>query len=387
MGDGHRLDRRDVLAGLGALGIGLGAGALGFDTTRAVLTDTESFVGNVITAGTLEIDVGYAVVYDPIDGPPRAASGTVDDASPAGVEFDALSPGDRGRLDLCPSLPHGSNPGYLWLCGELAYSPVDAPPDDAPPVDELAVPATDANLGEALRARLRYAPRGETDDALWCPGTDDVDGVILEGSFVQVLEQLSAGVPLDPSGRVGVSAGNQDCVAPDDPTPCLRLEWCLPEDAGNTVTNDRLSYELVLHAEQCRHADGTRSPCAPRDTARHGISFVAFCTDTDDDFEVDLTWNDADLEDGDLTAVDWEVTEGDPTIETVVLYYATTFENFDYDNAPTSGTVAVGEGDATVDWPPGGTTTTGQSPSDPCPNGGTGVKYEWNDTEEVFERA
>lgn len=383
MGD-DQLTRRDVLAGLGTLGAGIGAGAVGYRATSAAFTDAERFAGNLLTAGELDIAVDYAVTIRSYDGTTDARTGTVDGNAEGGVELGELHPGDRGRVDLCPRVPAASNPAYLWLCGGL----VDT--GNGPSATESGPYDPGHNLAEALQARVRYVTPSN-DDPLWCPDSaTDETGVILEGSFADVLSQLAAGLPLDADGRLRTLPGDQACFSPDGDHPCLRLEWCLPASAGNAVEGDTVEFDLVVRARQCRHTDGTTNPCTPDDDTPQAISFVSFCTaDGSDDFAVDLSWDDTDTNaDGEVTAVDWEITDGDPDIDTVVLYYATTFENTYYpDSSPTSGTAAVGEGDERLPWPPGGETEkTGQSPSDPCPGEQRGVKYEWLEQAQEFDR-
>lgn len=387
MGDANEVTRRDILTGLGAAGVGVGAASVGSRATSALLTDSEGFTGNVFTVGELDLDVEYDVRYQPSNGPMRGDSGTVNGSDDSGIDIDTLEPGDRGRLDLCPRPASGSNPAYLWLCGGVTgYR--DGPPAKTPP-ENLTVPATDRNLGEAIQARLRYVPPSDTG-RLWCPDADDDDdGVLLAGSFVDVLSQVAAGIPLDPTGVPGLSAGDQSCFHPETGGPCLRLEWCVPASAGNAIQGDGLAFDLVFHARQCRHSDGTGNPCESETDADHAISFISFCTsDGTNEFDVEFSWSDEDTdEDGDLTSVDWSLVSDDVDVDTVVLYYATTFENFYYDSSsPTSGTATVGEGDEVFDWPPGGTTVSGQAPSDPCPDGQRGIKYDWLHVEEEFER-
>jgi hypothetical protein len=351
-----------------------------------MFSDIEQFAGNLATAGTLDIAVDYTVSVRTYKANTiHKSERTIDGNTEGGIELGSLHPGDRGRVDLCPRVSPRSNPAYLWLCGGLTNTSNGKGGNGNGPH------ANSHNLSEALQARIRYVTPAADTDPLWCPdSTTDDTGVLFEGSFADVLSQLSAGLPLDADGRPGTAPGSQRCFQPGENNICLRFEWCLPESADNKVAKDTVEFELVFRARQCRHTDGTVNPCQIGDDTAQAISFIAFCTaDGNDDFEVALRYGaDDTTATGEVTAVDWEVTEGNPDIETVVLYYARTFENFYYAGEQSmSGTAAVGSGDDRLSWPPGGKTRTGQRPSSPCPDGQGGVKYEWLEQAQKFDQA
>ena len=62
----HELSRRKVLAGLGAIGVASAGAGLG---TSAYFSDNESFTGNTLTAGTLDLKLDYKSTY--LGGPGR----------------------------------------------------------------------------------------------------------------------------------------------------------------------------------------------------------------------------------------------------------------------------------------------------------------------------
>jgi predicted ribosomally synthesized peptide with SipW-like signal peptide len=67
------LSRRKVLAGLGAVGVASAGAGLG---TTAYFNDTESFEGNTLTAGQLDLLVDWQQTYDgPAEGPMYAPAG------------------------------------------------------------------------------------------------------------------------------------------------------------------------------------------------------------------------------------------------------------------------------------------------------------------------
>jgi Ca-activated chloride channel family protein len=163
----YELSRRNVLAGLGGVGLAAAGAGLG---TSALFSDTESFEGNTLTAGTLDLKVDWQQTYDGPDGlvpvnayPDHDGDGLQslsDDAEysieePAPIEmgckdlasgdelpadvFEApnrtsgnggplaeqsslvalsdVKPGDHGEITF--SFHLCDNPGYVWLQGEL----------------------------------------------------------------------------------------------------------------------------------------------------------------------------------------------------------------------------------------------------------------------------
>ena len=189
----HELSRRKVLAGLGAIGVASAGAGLG---TSAYFSDNESFTGNTLTAGTLDLKLDYKSTY--LGGPGRlddirAMGYGPDDETLAqdlgdgryllgqaptpadmqawedlvtGEEFDFCSPeadeylvngdgipvftlsdvkpGDSGEVTI--SLHICDNPAYLKLVGELTENgengqtepEADAEGEDTDGIGELA---------------------------------------------------------------------------------------------------------------------------------------------------------------------------------------------------------------------------------------------------------
>ena len=180
----YRLSRRSVLAGLGGAGLASASAGLG---TSAYLNDTESFTGNSITAGTLDLKVDWQQTYDGPDGlvpvnaypdhdgdglqslsgddeydleerapielacddlasgdelpedvfeaPNRSAGGPINDQDSL-VSLGDVKPGDHGEITF--SLHLCDNPGYVWLQGGLiskSENGVTEPEADSPDED------------------------------------------------------------------------------------------------------------------------------------------------------------------------------------------------------------------------------------------------------------
>jgi Ca-activated chloride channel family protein len=184
----HDLSRRKVLAGLGAIGIASAGAGLG---TSAYFSDNESFTGNTLTAGTLDLKLDYKSTY--FGGPGRldhvqsmgypdaedlgdgryllgqaptpadmqawedmVTGEEFDFCSPEADEFlvngdgipvftlDDVKPGDSGEVTI--SLHICDNPAYLKLVGDLTENlengqtepEADAEGEDTDGIGELA---------------------------------------------------------------------------------------------------------------------------------------------------------------------------------------------------------------------------------------------------------
>jgi len=197
------LSRRKLLAGLGAVGVASAGAGLG---TTAYFNDTESFEGNTLTAGQLDLLVDWQQTYDfgegqtfvsahpdhdgdgeqsvEIDGEVFSYSDYPDDEDPdsnganlpvldcetipplaeaefgtdpvTGEEMETLvrltdvKPGDSGEITF--SLHLCDNPGYIWMqAGDISES------GGAGTEPELiADPDNLGDLGDAIDAKLWY---------------------------------------------------------------------------------------------------------------------------------------------------------------------------------------------------------------------------------------
>jgi predicted ribosomally synthesized peptide with SipW-like signal peptide len=193
----HNLTRRKVLAGLGAVGLASAGAGLG---TSAYFSDRESFLGNSLQAGTLDLKLDYKATY--LGGPGRldaiTAMGYPDaeylgdgryllDQSPSpadmqawedlvtGEEFDFCSdeadeflvngdgipmfslqdvkPGDSGEMTI--SLHLCDNPGYLKLVGDLTENAENGQ-NDAELADEDADADGLGELADAIEVCVWY---------------------------------------------------------------------------------------------------------------------------------------------------------------------------------------------------------------------------------------
>lgn len=264
------LSRRQVLLGTGAVGLAsLGAG-LG---TSALFNDTESFQGNQLTAGTLDLVVEY---YTASKRGSLTASdqGVVNGTQEATYSYTVtdVKPGDSGVLAFCPRVV--TNDAWLWAGSEtglLDYENGQTEPEaEVDPTDggSLDTPNSGAGvgeLGEAIEVTVSYAGSVSRDgDEVTCLDTRELnnpDGYTL----ADLAKDLTGGFLLD---------GDQDEASPDaDPSPypgsadaesqegpCLCIEWELPVEVGNEVQSDSVSLDFSFVAEQARNNPSPANP-------------------------------------------------------------------------------------------------------------------------------
>jgi len=301
-----------MLAGLGTMGAASAAAGAG---TSALLSDAESFENNRLTAGELDLGVGYTARYSDwsadegdgvtvrlYDGP----TGTTGDAADLGPDETGLPTADAWLVAV-------DDPDRFLTNTETASVPAadggDSPAiscADIPQADDVSRPVVDLddvkpgdfgtltldfalcdNPGYVwLNGSLRDASEGETiepeaDDpdetdglvelldavqaAVW---VDDGDGYrdgddvpAISGSLRTVLAQLGTSPGLALGGDADEGLG-RNCFSHDgsgDGTVDVHhvsLAWWLPIDHGNEIQSDSVAFDLGLYTEQCRHNDG-----------------------------------------------------------------------------------------------------------------------------------
>jgi predicted ribosomally synthesized peptide with SipW-like signal peptide len=258
------LSRRKILAGLGAVGAaGAGAG-LG---TSAFFSDEESFDGNVITAGELDLAVGYYSYWDQGIAGSGSVSGSLDGES-VSAELSDVKPGDSGLVTFCPVVEN--NDAYLWLCGAVTSNAENGQTEPEADVDETGGDPGEGNgeLADNIAVTATYCEVGDLgEDGEFTP--EDVtrigDAVAFEGTLS---EMLQSGIPLDGAAESVGEPGDQACFEGSEGevvNPCVCIEWEVPTDVGNEIQTDSVEFDLSMYAQQCRHNDGTENPCADGD--------------------------------------------------------------------------------------------------------------------------
>ena len=272
----YRLSRRHVLAGLGAAGIASAGAGLG---TSAYLNDTESFEDNTITAGTLDLLVGYYSYWDQGMAGSGSVQGTQDGSGTVSAELSDVKPGDSGLLAFCPVIE--TNPAYLWLCGEVTSNSENGYEEPEPDIEadgdinDPEDPNGAGELADSISVTVNYCDVADDVGDSFDPS--DISGAteVWSGSLADLMSSIQNGVPLDGDGEPAGDGGgfdvpgDQACFAGTDAAepdnPCLCLDWEVPTEVGNEIQGDSLEFDLEFHAEQCRHNDGTTNPCSDGD--------------------------------------------------------------------------------------------------------------------------
>lgn len=249
--DGITLTRRgalSVLAATGAVSAGVGLG------TDAFFSDAESFDGNRLVAGELDLEVAWHKVVESAttrvatsDGWPTPRS----DAAAPVCDLADLKPGDSGRLTL--ALRIDGLPGYLSLIGRERIDE-ERGQSDAEAADAGSAAADDeGELDELTTTTVSYlAPADPT-----APETGGVTTTAYTGSLASLvgLGGLGPGVPLDGNGVASV----YDCLVDDAPlgtfagggrTHYLRIEWTVPTWVGSGIASDAFAFDLGLFGVQ-----------------------------------------------------------------------------------------------------------------------------------------
>jgi hypothetical protein len=281
------LTRRQILAGIGAVGVVAGVPR----AARAIRGDPPFTAYTVAQTDGPDLRVAW-YEYETTDGrriedSARHTSGaTLDatnesfteaaaagefvdrtgsdavDAGPA-IRFGNVMPGDGGALVI----------GLLTDADARIWARIAAPPDDDGRPRTLAETYLENGVNEPERLAGDADAAGDLQDALgvrfWYDNglTDGCDGRVGVGESVVTLASS-----LDADGTFGeVAPGLADGVAldfglldsaclPAGTQRCLSLRWSLPADTGNEVQGDSLAFDLSFRATAC---DDDRNPFVP----------------------------------------------------------------------------------------------------------------------------
>jgi predicted ribosomally synthesized peptide with SipW-like signal peptide len=278
----YNLSRRKMLAGLGAVGLASAGAGIG---TSAYFSDREEFENNSITAGTLDMAVTANVVAANdywVDQGGLSVSGTADGQDPVvGLVVDDVKPGDWGII--CFDIEVGDNPGYVQVCTEEFEETGGANPE--PEQDAEGDADNDADLGEYLLSTVWQSYGGPTDGSAG-GSTSDLSGLDPVFNNASDILGLAYGEP-DMGGVVDgdqhhttareadaiLAAANGGYVIKDDNGDPLAigsddgqdpdvedlyrfyLLLEIPDEVGNVIQGDGLSFDLVFKTEQVRNND------------------------------------------------------------------------------------------------------------------------------------
>jgi predicted ribosomally synthesized peptide with SipW-like signal peptide len=201
------LSRRRVLGGLGAIGVASAGAALG---TSAYFSDEESFTDNIVTAGELDLLVGYYSYWDQGMAGSGSVGGTAN-GNAVSAELTDVKPGDSGLIAFCPEIE--TNPAYLWLCGELVSNAENGMTEPEGEVDDTP---NAGELAQNIHVEVSYCDVADDVGDGFDPGDVDHLQDVWEGSLADLLAAIRAGVPLDgdgdvPEGGAFYEPGDQAC--------------------------------------------------------------------------------------------------------------------------------------------------------------------------------
>ncbi|QLH76942.1 hypothetical protein HZS55_06375 [Halosimplex rubrum] len=247
------LSRRQMLAGLGTIGVASAGAGLG---TTALFSDEESFEGNSITAGTLDMSVTASIEaaneYWAEQVDLEELEATADGEAVTGLQVSDVKPGDWGII--CFDISIGDNPGYVQVTAADLESRENGYTEPEPEDDN-----GEGELEEAMLAEV-YGNFDESADG--DPPRSHLserDPTTPEGTTLQTAYQTY---------RTGVTLGGLEDpieVGADEDA----VEWCLllyvPEDVGNEIQSDGLSFDLTFAAEQVRNNDTPFGAAYPED--------------------------------------------------------------------------------------------------------------------------
>jgi hypothetical protein len=344
--DGPDISRRMVLYGLAAGGIGAGSGAM----TGATLSDTEAFTANLFSSGEVDLETCWENKTE--------SACTPDDADPEIDLGEVSTVGDGGSGLIRVELPDDDANNPAWVCLRASC------PSDPP-----------TGLEKNLTVRVWRDKKRNGE----CDAERDTDEELLAfGSLCEVLTTLNDGILVDGD----TSTSDPDPFEPGEEA-CIGFEWYLSETLDQ---DDAVDIDFDLRATQSRSTT-PEDVCQPQtcgvtcdgDSTSKEISFVSFCTsggfDSPDQDPITSISTAKLNTDGEEVAVDWESEE---PVDTVVIKTGKVgnveakkaLYTFDAGGA-TFGTTEL---DTTTGAPdPGGN----QSASSPCPDGSSGVKYEY----------
>ncbi|WP_440990695.1 SipW-dependent-type signal peptide-containing protein [Haloarchaeobius baliensis] len=259
--------RRKLLLGVGAAGAASAGAGLG---TSAYFSDTESFVGNELVAGQLDLVVDYYTDREQGSYGVASDQGEVNGDGEATYTYavEDLKPGDSGTLVFCPKLV--DNDGWLWVGGDgvVDYENGQSEPEAS----------VDPSGGGSIGGENDGMSAGELSDAIevdlaYCEDVGIADGVVDIGTVVRefdnpdgysladLAKDLESGVLLDGDGT-GATADPYP-GSPDADTqngPCLCVEWTVPEHVGNEIQTDAVAFGFTFAAVQSRHNGDPANP-------------------------------------------------------------------------------------------------------------------------------
>jgi len=263
------LSRRQLLGGLGAVGVASAGAGLG---TTALFSDTESFEDNTIQAGTTNLIVRAGVVEDNIGGDGSIALGgtdngtdTSDTSAGVGITVQDIKPGDSFVLGLDVEVE--DNPMYVGVEATEATDGegLNPEPETSPGIDDNSDPISGAgDLDNMMNVEFGYdsnSPNsGDVQNGQIGPGgsnNPEWSGSLTDFMQLSQIYRGRNGDGGDPPGGHGDGSADATRIGTgalaDVDNVTHYAEFSLPDTVGNQVQGDTASWDLVWHAEQVRN--------------------------------------------------------------------------------------------------------------------------------------
>lgn len=263
----YELTRRQLLAGVGGVGVAASSAGLG---TTAYLSDTESFEGNSIAAGNLNMLVSTDVhdkchgLPDPVIESTEEAPDDTADGNVVTMTVGDMKPGDWFIQEWHLEIDGG--PGYVQVTSvDEDYSNGEG--ENPEPETDTASPG---DLGDALlttvwgstdstagsgREVLQTLDETTDHNDTWLSGYErpDPDGATPGGAHYTTLDELhdeyhDGVVMSDPSGTPMEVGSVSDYAS----VHYYQL-FELPPSVGNEVQGDTVTFTIRFDAEQVRN--------------------------------------------------------------------------------------------------------------------------------------
>jgi len=265
----YALTRRNVLAGIGGVGLASASAGLG---TSALFSDQEGLDDNSLTAGALNMLVSVDVhdkspgLPDPVVESTDESADDTADGNAVTITVDDIKPGDW--FILAWHLEIDGNPGYV----QVTSVDEDYSNDEGANPESETDTAAPGDLGDALlatvwestdstagsdRAALQTLDETTDHNDTWLSGyeTPGLNGVTGGGAHYTTLNEAhgeySDGVVLSDASGTPIAVGS---VSDSADVHYYQL-FELPPGVGNDVQGDSVTFTLRFDAEQVRNND------------------------------------------------------------------------------------------------------------------------------------
>lgn len=255
------LSRRNMLAGLGTIGIASAGAGMG---TSAYFNDKERIANNTVTAGKLDLKLDWWQAYwqgEKKGGWTKDYQPPDDNPGPI-YQIEDAKPGDWGCGLI--SIHLRGNPAYVWAgCNLKQWENGQTEPEAK--VDD-STGKYEGELAENIKVALLRFPYVAKPNALASeqtdyqaemqeayPGDRDIDAMdYCTPIFKTTLKDLCEN-KLHKSYLLDGKPGKEGKCFRGNHTYWYGFCWWIPKEVGNEIQTDGLKFDLKFGAVQCRH--------------------------------------------------------------------------------------------------------------------------------------